>query len=175
MSRPLLPAALLTSLALAGGALPGTAQAGGGGGRAPNACRADYVRPSFARLDADLASARARWAAQHIRAYSYDFAQVASPVRYPAVRVTVRPGAAPVVAVLAGEEGDPGGQAGGTVETRFAQVAQALASWRTQPCAEVRVTYDRATGVPLTFYGGSGLANIADGYGEWRVTNFTRG
>lgn len=180
MSRPLLPAALLTSLALAGGALLGTAQAGGGGGPRPAQpqaalCRADYLRPSFARLDADLASARARWAAQHIRTYSYDFAQVAAPVRYPAVRVTVRPGAAPVVVTLPGEEGDPGGQAGGTVETRFAQVAQALASWRTQPCAEVRVTYDRTTGVPLTFYGGSGLANIADGFGEWRVTNFTRG
>ncbi|MFC5849026.1 DUF6174 domain-containing protein [Deinococcus petrolearius] len=180
MSRPVLTAALLTSLALAGCALLGRAQAGGGGGPRPARpqaalCRADYVRPSFARLEADLASARARWAAQRARAYRYDFAQVAAPVRYPAVRVTVRPGAAPAIAVLPGEVGDPGGQAGGTVEARFAQVAQALASWRTQPCPEVRVTYDRVTGVPLTFYGGSGLANIADGYGEWRVTNFTRG
>ncbi len=174
MSRPALTAALLASLALSGTALLGHAQAGGGGGRAPEVCRADYVRPSFTRLEADLASARARWAAQHIRAYSYDFSQVAAPARFPAVRVTVRPGAAPVTAVLPGEEGEPAAQAGVTVEARFRQVAQALVSWRGQPCPEVRVTYDRATGVPQSFYSGSGLANIADGFGEWRMTNFTR-
>jgi len=135
----------------------------------------DYTRPDFAALERDLAAARARWSAAKVRDYSYDFAQVAAPVLFPTVRVTVRGGAVSEVILAPDQTGEIGGQAGATVEERFAAIAETLRGQREQPCPDVQVDYDPADGYPTRLYSGSREENIADGWGEWRVTNFSRG
>jgi len=159
----------------------GEVQAGGAGGPRPAAvpgasagCVPGYVRPDFARLERELAAARARWTAARVRDYRYDFRQIAAPVLFPTVRVTVRGGVVQGVALVAGQTGEPSPQARATVEGRFTQIAQALAFQRSQPCPAVEVTYDRANGYPTRLYTAPRDLNVADGDGEWTVTNFTR-
>ncbi|WP_102126915.1 DUF6174 domain-containing protein [Deinococcus planocerae] len=137
-------------------------------------CAPGYVRPDFAALEQGLAAARARWTAAGIRDYSHDFSQVSAPVRFPTVRVSVRGGMAQAVKLAPGETGEPGAQARATVEDRFANIAQALEGQRQQPCPAVEIEYDARDGHPTRFFSGTRQANVADGEGEWRITNFTR-
>ncbi|WP_216327257.1 DUF6174 domain-containing protein [Deinococcus aestuarii] len=137
-------------------------------------CAPGYVRPDFAVLERDLAAARARWTAAGVRDYSHDFAQVSAPLRFPTVRVSVRGGMAQAVRLAPGETGEPGAQARATVEDRFANIAQALEGQREQPCPAVEVEYDGRDGHPTRFSSATRQANVADGEGEWRITNFTR-
>lgn len=138
------------------------------------ACAEGYTRPDFARLQADLSAARARWQAAAISNYSYDFAQYALPVRFPAVRVTVSGGAVQSVALKAGEEGEPSAQARATVEDLFQNIADALAYQQGQPCPAVETEYSVQDGHPTRLYSGIKEANSADGEGEWNVTGFER-
>ncbi|BDP42557.1 hypothetical protein DAETH_25260 [Deinococcus aetherius] len=137
-------------------------------------CAPGYVRPDLAVLERDLAAARERWTAAGVRDYSHDFAQVSAPLRFPTVRVSVRGGMAQAVSLAPGETGEPSPQARATVEDRFANIAQALEAQREQPCPAVEVEYDGRDGHPTRFYSGTRQANVADGWGEWRITNFTR-
>lgn len=177
MSRPTL---LTPALALALAACVPAQQAQGSPQKVDPAvplatgCVPGYSRPDFTVLERDLAAARARWQAAGVRDYRYDFAQVAAPLRFPAVRVTVRGGAVASVERLPGESGEPSAQARGTVEARFADVAQVLRGQRKQACPVVEVEYDAQDGHPTRLYSGSGAANVADGWGEWRVTGFGR-
>lgn len=168
-----LPLAGLAALALLS-----VAQAGGREGPPPAApsspCVPGYVRPDLARAQAELTAARARWQAAGVRDYSYDFRQIASPVLFPTVRVTVRGGTVQGVALVAGQTGQPSPQARGAVEDRFQNVAEALAYQRTQPCPLLEVTYDVRDGHPTRLSSGNGELNVADGDGEWTLTNFTR-
>ncbi|MPY66939.1 hypothetical protein F8S09_09580 [Deinococcus sp. SDU3-2] len=165
----------MLGVALGLGTVAGLAGAGGGGAPPPQAvCAPGYVRPDFAALRRELASARTRWALAGIRDYAYDFTEVAAPVLFPAVRVSVRQRQVQAVAVAAGQQGEPGPNAWGTVEDRFAAVASLLADGRSRPCPVVETDYDPQLGHPTRLYSGSGEANIADGWGEWRITNFTR-
>ncbi|MFB9995271.1 DUF6174 domain-containing protein [Deinococcus oregonensis] len=138
------------------------------------ACVEGYTRPDFARLQADLSAARARWQAAALPNYAYDFAQYSLPVRFPAVRVTVSGGAVQGVALKAGEEGEPSAQARATVEGLFQNIADALAYQQGQPCPAVEAEYDAQDGHPTRLYSGIKEANIADGEGEWNVTGFER-
>ncbi len=153
----------------------GAAQAGGGG--APPSrqvvCAPGYVRPDFAALERELAAARARWAGARPPTYWYDFEQVAAPVMFPPVRVAVGGGAVREVLPLVTDGGSPPPLAPATVEDRFEQIAQTLILVRRQPCPVVEAEYDLRLGYPTRLYSGSGEANIADGWGEWRVTNFS--
>lgn len=158
-------------------AVSGAAQAGGGGAPPPQAavpCAPGYVRPDFAALGRELAAARARWTLAGIRDYAYDFTEVAAPVLFPTVRLTVRQRQVQAVALAAGQPGQPGPNARATVEDRFTSVASLLADQRSQPCPLVEAEYDPGLGYPTRLYSGSGEANVADGWGEWRVTHFTR-
>ncbi|MBB5235112.1 DUF6174 domain-containing protein [Deinococcus budaensis] len=160
--------------------LAGGAQAGGAGEPPPAVpgasagCVPGYVRPDFAALERELNAARARWRAAGVRDYRYDFRQVAAPVLFPTVRVTVRGGAVRDVVLVAGQTGEPSAQARATVEERFVQIAQALAFQRAQPCPAVEVTYDREDGHPTRLSTAPRDLNVADGDGEWTLTNFTR-
>ncbi|MEF2278721.1 DUF6174 domain-containing protein [Deinococcus sp. YIM 134068] len=137
-------------------------------------CAPGYTRPNFAALRRELTAAQVVWETANVRDYSYSFAQIAAPVRFPTVRVTVRGGVAQPVTLAAGETGEPGTQARGAVEDRFADIAQKLAYQETQPCPVVEVSYDARNGHPTRLSTGTGQENIADGNGEWTVTNFTR-
>ncbi|EYB67967.1 hypothetical protein DEIPH_ctg030orf0003 [Deinococcus phoenicis] len=137
-------------------------------------CAPGYTRPDFAALERDLTAARARWTAAGVRDYSYDFAQIAAPVAFPDVRVTVRGGAVQGVTLKAGQTGEPGGQARATVEDRFAAIAQTLRGQQGQKCPVVETEYDPRDGHPTRLYSGSREVNLADGWGEWRIMNFTR-
>jgi hypothetical protein len=154
------------------------AQAGGLEGPPPAApsspCVPGHVRPDLAGMRAELTAARARWQAAGVRDYSYDFRQIASPVLFPTVRVTVRGGAVRGVALVAGQTGQPSAQARATVEGRFMGIAGALNYQRTQSCPLLEVTYDPQDGHPTRLYSGTGERNVADGDGEWTLTNFTR-
>lgn len=161
--------------------LAGEAQAGGSGGPRPAVgpaasagCVPGYVRPDFAALERELSAARARWRAAGVRDYRYDFRQVAAPVLFPTVRVSVRGGAVQGVTLVAGQTGQPSTQARATVEERFAQIAGALTFQRAQPCPAVEVAYDRGDGHPTRLYTAPRDLNVADGDGEWTLTNFTR-
>lgn len=157
--------------------LAAPAFAGGAGGPAVTplntTCRADYVRPDFTALSRQLQAARARWAATGVRSYRYDVRQVAAPVLFPETRVTVTNGRVTSAVLKPGEAGEPNRLARQTVEQRFAAIAQTLAYQRPNRCPEVRVSYDPARGYPTALYSGMGDGGIADGYGEWTVTNFT--
>jgi hypothetical protein len=137
-------------------------------------CVDGYTRPDFARLQADLSAARARWQAAAISDYAYDFAQYSLPVRFPTVRVTVSGGAVQSVTLKAGEEGEPSAQARATVEGLFQNIADALAYQQGQPCPAVETAYDAQDGHPARLYSGIKEANSADGEGEWNVTGFER-
>jgi len=163
-------------VALGLGMVAGSAGAGGGGAPPPQGvCAPGYVRPDFAALRQELASARTRWALAGIRDYAYDLTEVAAPVLFPTVRVSVRQHQVQALALAAGQQGEPGPNARGTVEDRFAAVASLLADQRSRPCPLVEAEYDPQAGYPTRLYSGSGEANIADGWGEWRITNFSRG
>ncbi|MDB5045750.1 MAG: hypothetical protein JWQ08_1800 [Deinococcus sp.] len=138
------------------------------------ACVEGYTRPDFARLQADLSAARARWQAAAISNYAYDFAQYSLPVRFPAVRVTVSGGAVQSVALKAGEQGEPSAQARATVDGLFQNIADALAYQQAQPCPEIQAEYDVQDGHPTRLFSGTEEANVADGEGEWNVTGFER-
>lgn len=159
-------------------ALLSVAQAGGREGPPPAApsspCVPGYVRPDLARMQTELNAARARWQAAGVRDYSYDFRQIASPVLFPAVRVTVRGGTVQGVALVAGQTGQPSEQSRATVEDRFTNIAGALEYQRSQPCPLLEVTYDPQDGHPTRLSSGTGELNVADGDGEWTLTNFTR-
>ncbi|GMA13867.1 hypothetical protein E5F05_17500 [Deinococcus metallilatus] len=137
-------------------------------------CVSGYTRPDFAALERDLAAARAKWKAANVRDYSYDFAQIAAPVLLPTTRVTVRGGTVQGVRLVAGQTGQPSAQARATIEDRFASIAQALAAQKDRPCPAAQAEYDPRDGHPTRFYSGSREADIADGWGEWKITNFTR-
>lgn len=182
MFRALLPAPLLLALTLTACVPPQNANVGGGASEPAaetavplaTGCPPGYTRPDFAALERDLAAARSRWTGAGVRDYSHDFAQVSAPVRFPTVRVSVRGGMAQAVRLAPGETGEPGPQARATVEDRFANIAQALTYQRDQPCPAVEAEYDPRDGHPTRFLSATRQANVADGEGEWRITNFTR-
>ncbi|MGY2893719.1 DUF6174 domain-containing protein [Deinococcus sp. UYEF24] len=164
----------LTSSALAGGA-GGPAAPVPGGGPVSNGCVAGFVQPSPAALGRALASAQARWKASGIRAYSFDFEQIAQPVRYPKTHIEVTGRAIKATAL---EEGDPSVFAGkASVEGLFLAIRQSVAYARTSPCTELKVTY-APDGHPLSFavqLQTPDTANgMADGGASWTVSNFNR-
>ena len=169
-SLPLAPVLLaLTAL------LPASAGAAGSSAPLPvNGCAPGYVRPDFRALERELTVARVKWAGARVKNYRYDFAQIAAPVLFPTARVTVRLGRVQGAALAPGQQGEIGDQARATVEERFAAVAQTLRLQQGQKCPFVEAEYDAVDGHPVRLYSGSRAANVADGWGEWRVTNFTR-
>ncbi|GGL04805.1 DUF6174 domain-containing protein [Deinococcus radiotolerans] len=173
--RPLLTgllAAALGSAALAGG---GQTPPTGAPTTAPFGCRAGYVRPDFAALNAQLNRARTLWAAQHPASYTYDVDQIAAPVLFPGTRVTVQAGRVTGTALAPGQEGTVNPTlAGRTVDARFTDMAATLNAQAKAPCPLVEQSFDPQLGYPTRFASGLGDAGIADGFGEWRITNFTR-
>ncbi|MVN85330.1 hypothetical protein GO986_00935 [Deinococcus sp. HMF7620] len=167
-----LPAAALLGLLMTAAPL---AQAGGAGGPVPasGVCRPGYVRPDFVALNRQLRQARTLWQAQGLKTYRYDVRQVAAPVLFPTTRVTVRGGQVTGTALAPGESGEPSPLARLTLEGRFDTVAQILREQARARCPDVRVSYDPALGFPVLLYSGLGDGGIADGFGEWTVTNFT--
>ena len=171
--------ALLTVLsclacAEAGGSGGGSAGSGGVGGPGFQNCGPDFVQPNYARLEEQLNTARARWKAAKLQTYRYDFARIAAPVRLPDVTVSVQGGRVTNVASLNPLEQAPsGGFTVGPVEALFLEITRAITFQRAQPCADLRVSYDAADGHPLTIYSGSRYSPVADGFAEWRVTNFS--
>lgn len=159
-------AALSSTPALAGGGQPGVTAL-------PQGCRADYVRPDFAALSRQLQAARARWAAQGPRSYTYDVHQIAAPVLFGDMRVTVRAGRAVAADPMPGQEAGPNPLALRSMEQRFGDIAQTLAYQRTTRCPDVQVAYDGKLGHPTRLYSGRGDNGIADGFGEWTLSRFT--
>lgn len=151
------------------------AQAGGaGGGPGPQSCAPGVMQPSFARLEAELNAARTRWKAARLQNYRYDFARIAAPLRFPDVAVAVEGGrVVTVTSVDSLAPTLPEGLTVGPVEALFLEITRALTYQRAQPCADLQVTYDAVDGHPLTFYSGSRFSPLADGFAEWRVTNFS--
>ncbi|GGL73786.1 hypothetical protein GCM10010840_09830 [Deinococcus aerolatus] len=121
-----------------------------------------------------MKTARTRWKAARLQNYRYDFARIAAPLRFPDVTVSVEGGrVATVMSVDSLAPDLPGGLTVGPVEALFLEITQAITYQRAQPCADLRVTYDAVDGYPRTFYSGSRFSPLADGYAEWRVTNFS--
>ncbi|CAM4182756.1 DUF6174 domain-containing protein [Deinococcus marmoris] len=166
--------ALLMALSCVACAEAGGADGGIPVGPAAQTCAPGYVRPDFARLEAELKTARALWKAAGIQNYSYDFARIAAPVRFPDVTVTVEGGRIKAV-VSQGplEQRLPEGLNVGPVEALFLEITRAITYQRSQPCADLRVTYSAADGHPTTSYSGSQFSPLADGNAEWRVTKFS--
>ena len=160
----------LTSSALAGGAGGPSVS---GGRPVTDGCVAGFVQPSPAALSHTLASAQARWKASGIRSYSFDFEQIAQPVRSPKTQIEV---VGRTIRATALEEGDPSAFAGkASVEGLFLAIRQSVASARTSPCTELKVTYAR-DGHPLSFavqlQTPSTVNGMADGGASWTVSDF---
>ena len=133
-------------------------------------CVPGFKQPSPAALTRDLAAAKARWTASGIRAYSFDFEQIAQPVLFPRTHITVSadgnvslaesvPGTASPYAATA------------TVEKLFEFVQQGIAYARREPCAELKVRY-APDGHPLSYASELRLVNIADGGASFTVSRF---
>lgn len=160
----------LTSSALAGGA-------GGPPAAAPSSagCVAGFVQPAPSALGRALASAQTRWKAAGLRTYSFDFEQIAQPVRYPKTHVTVSAGQ---VSARPVEEGDASAFAEkASVEELFGFIRQGIAFARTSPCTELKVTY-APDGHPLSFASQlqtpSTVNGRADGGASWTVSDFRK-
>ena len=142
-------------------------------GNLVNGCRSDYSQPNFAALQRDLSAARARWQTAGIQDYRYDFTQFAAPVGFPPLRVTVMDG----VVTKTENLDDPAEllppNSGITVQGRFDSIASSITSAQSGKCQELTVTYDAADGHPLKLLGGTALRGIADGFGQWEISNFT--
>lgn len=157
-----------------GGAGSGGTGSAGVGGPGSQGCGPEFVQPDYARLEGQLDAARARWKAAKLQDYRYDFARIAAPLRLPDVTVTVEAGrVSNVVSLDPLEQVPPEGLTVGPVEALFLEITQAITFGRAQPCAALRVSYDAADGHPLTFYSGTRFSPLADGFAEWRVTNFS--
>ncbi len=139
----------------------------------PASCAPGYVRPDYARLQADLDAARARWKAAGLRNYRYDFARIAAPLRLPDVTVTVTGGRVQSIEGDGTQGLSPSSLNAGPVEALFLEAARALNYQRAQPCATLRLGFDARDGHPTAFYSGSQLSPMADGFGEWHVTSFS--
>ena len=159
----------LTSSVLAGGA--------GGPAASPSAgCVPGFVQPSPAALSRTLASAQARWKASGVRSYSFDFEQIAQPVRYPKTRITVSGGR--VLSAVPLEPGTVSPQTARlSVEGLFLAIRQAIAYARTSPCTELKIRY-APNGSPVSFASQlqtPDTANgMADGGASWTVSKFRR-
>ncbi|WP_407570272.1 DUF6174 domain-containing protein [Deinococcus altitudinis] len=164
----------LTTSALAGGA-GGPAAPVPGRSPVPNGCVPGFVQPSPAALSRDLVAAQARWKASGALAYRFDFEQIAQPVRYPKTRIEVTGGSVRATAL---EEGDPSVFAAkASAQGLFLAIRQSVASARTSPCTELKVTY-APDGHPLSFSSQlqtPATANgMADGGASWTVSNFRK-
>ena len=158
---------VLTTAALAGGAgspAPGITVLGG--------CVPGFVQPSSTELARQLKAAQARWKASGIQAYSFDFDQIAQPVRFALTRITVRPSDR-LNAVT--PDGDPPSPAAlrATVHGLFDSIAQSIAFARRQPCVELKVGY-APDGHPVSLSLEQRNVNIADGGASWTVSGFRR-
>ena len=158
---------ILTSVALAGGA---------GGPSASVACVPGFVQPSPTRLSRTLASAQARWKASGVRSYSFDFDQIAQPVRFPKTRITVSGGR--VLSAAALEPGTVSTQTARlNVEGLFLGIRQAIAYARTSPCTELKISY-APNGSPVSFASQlqtpTTANGMADGGASWTVSTFKR-
>ena len=158
---------ILTSVALAGGA---------GGPSASVACVPGFVQPSPAALSRTLTSAQARWKASGVRSYSFDFEQIAQPVRFPKTRITVSGGR--VLSAAALEPGTVSTQTARlNVEGLFLGIRQAIAYARTSPCTELKISY-APNGSPVSFASQlqtpTTANGMADGGASWTVSTFKR-
>ncbi len=159
----------LTSSALAGGAVGPTASASAG-------CVPGFVQPSPAALSRTLAAAQTRWKASGVRSYSFDFEQIAQPVRFPKTLITVSGGRALSAVPL-----EPGTASPQTarlnVEGLFLAIRQDIAYARTSPCTELKISY-APNGSPVSFASQlqtPATANgMADGGASWTVSSFKR-
>lgn len=150
-----------------------SALAGGAGGPAasPGRCLPGFVQPSPAALMQALASAQARWRATGIRSYGFTLDQISQPVRYPRVRIEVSGQAVQVTAL---EPGIPSASARkSSVEGLYRSVLDSIAFARSEPCAEVKVSY-ASDGHPISFSLAQINPNIADGGVSWTVSDFRR-
>ena len=145
-----------------------------GFGNLVNGCRSDYSRPDFAALQRDLSAARARWQTAGIQNYRYDFTQFAAPVSFPPIRVTVMGSVVTNTEIVDDSAAPPPTNPGNTVLERFNIIASSFALAQTGKCQQLSVTYDASDGHPLNLSSGSAERGIADGFGEWTITNFTR-
>jgi Family of unknown function (DUF6174) len=173
----LLISAPLSSSGLAGGAelpsMPGAQPVSPIQGRPPQSqCVPGFVQPSPAALARDLAAAKKRWAASGIRAYSFDFDQIAQPVLFPKTRITVSAsGAVSIVESVPGSASPYAASA--TVEKLFEFIQQGISYARREPCAELKVRY-ALEGYPLSYASELRLINIADGGGSFAVSRFVK-
>lgn len=160
-------ALILSTVTLAGGTggpPPGVTVLGG--------CVPGFVQPSPDRLDRQLSMAQTRWKASGIQAYSFDFDQIAQPVRFALTRITVQPGDQLNAAT---PDGSPPSSVAQTATVRglFGNIAQSIAFARRQPCVELKVSY-APDGHPISLSLEQRNRNIADGGASWTVSNFKR-
>lgn len=160
---------MLVSPVLAGGA-------GGPAASASAACVPGFVQPSPAALNRTLASAQTRWKASGVRSYSFDFEQIAQPVRFPKTRITVSGGR--VLSAVPLEPGTVSAQAARlSVEGLFLAIRQDIAHARTSPCTELKVSY-APNGSPVSFASQlqtpTTVNGMADGGASWTVSTFKR-
>lgn len=133
-------------------------------------CRAEYARPDFVKLRAEYRTSIARWKANPPRNYSFEYHQFAAPLRFPDTTVTVRGGVN--VTVQPHEAGQPSPSARYTMARRFLSVWAAVVQAEQQPCPELQINYDPQYGFPNRLYVGQAVQNMADGNGEWSITDF---
>ena len=143
-------------------ALNSSALAGGASGPSiPGGCVSSFVQPSPAALSRAVAAAQAHWKASGVRSYSFDFEQIAQPVRFPKTRITVSDGR--VLSAVPLEPGTVSPQtARSSVEGLFLAIRQDIAYARTSPCTELKISY-APNGSPVSFasrdYSAGGLVN----------------
>jgi len=158
-------------------ALNSSALAGGASGPSiPGGCVSSFVQPSPAALSRAVAAAQAHWKASGVRSYSFDFEQIAQPVRFPKTRITVSDGR--VLSAVPLEPGTVSPQtARSSVEGLFLAIRQDIAYARTSPCTELKISY-APNGSPVSFASQlqtPDTANgMADGGASWTVSNFKR-
>ncbi|GGK22297.1 hypothetical protein GCM10008955_14760 [Deinococcus malanensis] len=120
-------------------------------------------------LNRQLQAAQAKWAAAGLRNYTYDLRQLAAPVLFPEVRITVRNSRRTSLKPVQGDVMVALPMTAGPMEERFATVRQTLRAQQQTRCPDLKLRFDPALGYPTLVYSGTAEANVADGYGEWSI------
>lgn len=132
-----------------------------------NGCESNYQAPDFAKLDAELSSAKSKWSAANIQNYTFVYDRFAAPSGFPDQKVVVR----------GGKVDNPVASTGWTLQTMddlLADVASSISDAKANKCRAVKATYDATDGHLLTWYSGILTKGIQDGFGSVTVKSFQR-
>ena len=139
-----------------------------------NACTSGYQRPNISALTADLTAAHQRWKAANIQDYTYTVSQSNFFTAGSKYRTTVRNGQLVSVERIGGDPSSSAPITGETVDELFADTARAINNVATTNCIEIDFTYDSIDGYLVSSGYSNWTQGLADGFGGWSISDFTR-